>query len=332
MTNFTGTTDFKLGNILNNDLAIKSIRQYYDISTIYFTNQQIADFYDVDLRTIERIIEAHKDELVKNDLQILKGQKFKLFKDENPDFFATDIFDGSKVTQLTVSTFRTVLNFAMLLKNSEKATEVRVKILDITMQVLQEKTKGNTKFINQRDIDYLKSAFSEDTERKKFTNALNKYVDMNQYKYAFFTDEIYKSVFKENSKEYREILKLDKKDKTRATMYSEVLRVIASFEAGFAYELERTFNELKRKLKQSETLEVLQKFTNHPAHRPHLEDARARMASRDLDFRDAYHENFKKYIANVSQDDYERFLGEKSSAIESHIARHLDVFERLRDK
>ena len=229
-------SDFKISNVLNNDLAIQGIKDYYDIKAFYFTNQQIADFYDVDLRTIERIIEAHKDELVKNDLQILKGQKFKLFKDENPEFFATDKNVGRNMTNLTLSTFRTVLNFAMLLKNSEKAAEVRVKILDITMQVLQEKTKGNTKFINQRDIDYLKSAFSEDTERKKFTNALNKYVDMNQYKYAFFTDEIYKSVFKENSKEYREILKLDKKDKTRATMYSEVLRVIASFETGFAYE------------------------------------------------------------------------------------------------
>ena len=324
--------DLKLSNVLNNDLAIQGIRKFYGFDNIYFTNQQIADFYEVDLRTIERLIELHKEELIRNDLQILKGQKFQKFKDENYDFFATDIFVGRKMTNLTVSTFRTILNFAMLLKNSEKATEVRVKILDITMKVLQEKTKGNTKFINQRDTDYLKSAYSEESERKKFTNALNHYIDMNQYKYAFFTDEIYRVVFKENSKEYKEILNLNQKDSARATMYSEVLRVIASFEAGFAHELEQEYEQLGRKLKKEEGLKILKNLANHPLQRPYLEDARIKMASRDLDFRDAYHENLKEYISNVSQDDYERFLGEKSEAIEKQITKHIAVFERLKDK
>ena len=324
--------DLKLSNVLNNDIAIQGIKQYYGFDNIYFTNQQIADFYEVDLRTIERLIETHKEELIRNDLQILKGQKFKAFKNGNPDFFATDIFVGSKVTQLTVSTFRTVLNFAMFLKNSEKATEVRVKILDITMKVLKEKTKGNTKFINQRDAEYLKSAYSENNARKAFTNALNIYVDMNQYKYAFFTDEIYKVIFKENSKEYRNVLNLDKRDKARDTMYSEVLRVIASFETGFAHELEKASNRLDRKLAKRECIEILTNLATHPLYLPFLEDARTKMASRDFDFRDAYHKNLKEYIANVSQDDYEKFLGEKSANMEYHIAEHIAVFERLKDK
>ena len=39
----------------------------------------------------------------------------------------------------------------MLLKTSSVAQELRSKILDVTVEVLQEKTKGNVKYINQRD-------------------------------------------------------------------------------------------------------------------------------------------------------------------------------------
>ena len=45
--------ELKLSNVLNNDLAIQGIRQYYGFDNIYFTNQQIADFYEVDVRTIK---------------------------------------------------------------------------------------------------------------------------------------------------------------------------------------------------------------------------------------------------------------------------------------
>jgi len=109
--------DLKLSNVLNNDLAIQGIKQYYGFDNTYFTNQQIADFYEVDIRTIRRIIEDNLDELQRNDLQILRGQKLK------------DFMELSKTTQLVVSTFRTVLNFGMLLKRSEKAAQVRTKIL-----------------------------------------------------------------------------------------------------------------------------------------------------------------------------------------------------------
>ena len=70
---------------------------------------------------------------------------------------------------------------------------------------------------------------------------------MNQYvgghrtmKYAVITDYIYKAIFKENAKEYREILDLKKTENIRETMYAEVLLVIASFESGVAYEIEKS--------------------------------------------------------------------------------------------
>lgn len=62
----------------------------------------------------------------------------------------------------------------------------------------------------------------EDDYRREFTDALKECVAMDQFKYAIFTDMIYQSIFKENAKEYRNILKLKKNDKTRDTFYSEI--------------------------------------------------------------------------------------------------------------
>ena len=42
-----------------------------------------------------------------------------------------------------------------------------------------------------------------------------------------YTDKIYESIFKEKSREYREILKLKSKDRVRDTFYSEILDLIA---------------------------------------------------------------------------------------------------------
>lgn len=325
-------------NILNNKLAINEAENIYKIKGVMFqgiqrySNQQIADFFDVDLRTIERIIESNRDELESNELTVLKGKSLADFKNKVLIEGDTDISIGSNSRSFSISTFRTILNFSMLIKNSEKAQLVRSKILDIVLEVLTNKTGGNTKYINQRDCSYLDRAFSEESERKKFTGALNEYVDMNQYKYAFFTDEIYKLIFRENTKEYRKILSLAKKDNARATMYSEVLLMVASYEAGIAYEIKKNSDRLGRKLTKQETIDIVKGFAEHPSQKPLIEDARLKMASRDHGFRKAYHDKLSEYIKPISEEDYEKFLGEQSKALEKQIEEHRDIFERLKDK
>ena len=54
---------------------------------------------------------------------------------------------------------------------------------------------------------------------------------------------IYSAVFFEKAKEYKELLKLNKKDSARATMYAEVLRVISSFENGIASAIIQEFGQ-----------------------------------------------------------------------------------------
>lgn len=321
-------------NILNNPYALEKIQDdlgfkgYNWNNQIWFTKNDLAALFDVDVRTIENHLSTYNDELKSNGYQLLKGSQLKDFKSS----FGPETDFGTKTTILGIFSFRAVLNMAMLLTESDKAREIRSRILDIAIDVVSEKTGGQTKYINQRDSNFLTSSYREDTERKKFTNALNNYVDMGPYKYAYFTNKIYQSIFKENAKEYREILKLKSKDKTRDTMYSEVLTVIASFESGLAYEIECLSKSSGRLLSQNEVDNLFDLYESHPLYKPFIDEARTKMASRDLCFRDAIHYKLEKYISSVDKSDFERFLGEASKSLEEQIEQHKEIFERLKDK
>lgn len=328
-------SNVKRQNILNNKYVVDEARKFLDINGIlfdgvfYFTNKQLADLYEVDIRTIERIISNYREELEKNGYRVLSGKELKGFKDAAQQ---TDIDVGLFSKSIGVSTFRTVLNFSMLLTNSKVAKAVRSKLLDIAMNYISEKTGGDPKYINQRDRDYLSSAFIEESERRKFTDAIKNYVDGNNFKYANLTNEVYLAIFKEKAKEYREILKLEANENPRSTMYSEVLTMIASFEAGLAYEFEEESKRLDRPITYDEARAIINKFASHPGQKPLLNNVRTKMASRDYGFRDATHLKLKEYITPLTEEEYEKFLGEQSKSLEEQIEGHKEVFKRLRDK
>ncbi|ENM3886365.1 DNA-binding protein [Vibrio cholerae] len=324
-------------NILNNRYALQKAEQHLALGGVQFngeavfTKQQVMELFEISERTIERYLSSHADELKNNGYQILRGSKLREFKDLS---HGTDIDDGTKTSVLGVFSFRAILNLGMLLTDSERAKELRSRVLDIVIDVLAERAGGHTKFINQRDQDYLMAAFQEENYRKQFTDALDKYVDGNKWKYGRFTNLIYQSIFHENAAEYKKILKLAEKDKIRETMYSEVLTLIASFESGIAHELERQSISLGRPLTQKEAELLFASFEQHPLFRPLITDARTKMASRDLCFRDALHEKLEAYIKSVPEADFERFLGEKSKSLEEQLSdpEILDVFKRLKDR
>lgn len=323
-------------NILNNSVAMKeaenqlNFQGYVFNGIVYYTNEQLASIFEVTPRTIERTIENHRDELISNDYQILTGKKLNAFRNEA--IFVTDMDVGRKVRSLGVSTFRTLLNFAMLLSDSENAKLIRSKMLDIVLNTLAVKTGGNQKYINQRDKDYVLQALAESKARTEFTEAIKDYVTGNQFKYANLTNSVYKAIFKENASQYKKILNLSKSDNVRSTMYSEVLLLIASFEKGLAYEIKNHSKKINKKITVSEAQELIKNFGEHPLQEPHLESARIKMASRDLGFRDAYHQKLEEYIQPITQDDFEKFLGEQSMALEEQMEEFKDVFLRLKDK
>lgn len=327
-------------NVLNNRYALTKLEehlalgglQYQDESI--FTKAQVAEVLAVDERTIDRYLQQHGDEFKANGYRILKGKALKdlklLYVD---DTNVVDIIDP-KAPSLGVFSFRAILNVAMLVTESERARVIRSRMLDIVLDVVAQKAGGHTKFINQRDQNYLPAAYQEDSYRRQFTDALRDYLEMGKHKYAVYTDKIYQAVFCEKAIEYKQVLNLADKDKTRDTMYAEVLIAIANFEHGLAVQLKQESERVGRKLKPKEFDAMIDHAADNPFLRPTIEDARTRMASRDLGFRDALHHKLEQYIRSVPEGDFERFLGEKSRSLEEQLSdpATLDVLKRLKDR
>ena len=321
-------------NVLNNRFAVSKVQEHLDIEGMLFegeyrfTKKMVADFYEVEERTIERYLEKHSDELAANGYVLCKGKHLKELKLQ----FAPVINVGSKTTQLGLFNFRSFLDMGMLLTESEKAKKVRSLILDFVITTINEKTGGGTKYINRRDVHYLPAAITEENYRKNLTSAINQYVDGHPtYKYPQITDFIYKAVFKENAKEYREVLKLDSKDNVRHTLYSEVLLVISSFENGVGAALSERFKENGGRLLTIDEVErIVNELAEHPMQKPYLNDDRTKMASRDFSFRDAYHGNIADYLQAVTPEEFERFIGDQSIDFDRILADNKDVLKRLK--
>lgn len=325
-------------NILNNKFAVVEIQKTSKIDCVIFeeksflTKEMVADFFDVDIRTIERYISSFSDELKENGYSILKGKKLKDFFKAYNAHFGTDINVGTKTTVLGVFDFRAFLNIGMLLSESENARILRKLMLDIIIDLINQKTGGGTKYINQRDKDFIGAYLQEENYRREFTDALRDYVDMGNTKYAIFTDMIYQSIFKEKSREYREILKLQKKDNVRDTLYSEVLDLVASYECGLATMIKEQSESIERKLNNWEVNDIFHAFELLPHWKPLIFRARTKMASRDLALRDAFHNQLDEYIKPLEREEYEKFLGAEGDQIEKLMQENKDVLKRLKER
>jgi hypothetical protein len=324
-------------NILNNKIVLENIQEHIGVNGMYFngeyrfTKSDLSDFYGVDSSTIDRYLSNNEEELKHNGYVNLKGKLLKEFKIE----FGWMLQEGSKAPQLGVFNFRAFLNLGMLLTESEKAKALRSVMLDIVIDTLNQKVGGSTKYINQRDEDFLIAITREPIYRKEFTNALNLYLDMGNYKYALYTDNIYEVIFHENSKEYKQILQLEERENPRDTMYSEVLKLIASFEIGIADEMKNKFEILGRKLLPKELDGLILNFGNQRFWLPQLEDVRTKMACRDYGLRNIIHERLKPYINTLNSDEYNRFLGDKSKSLIERVMEDeqlLEIFKRLKDR
>jgi hypothetical protein len=182
-------------NILNNPYALAEIEKAAGIRGIQFEGKtvvlkvQVAAFFEVTLRTVENYLEKHHEELARNGYEVLKGKRLKDIKLAIQALDATEIDFGSmsKVSQLSVLDFRAFLNLAMLMTESERAGVLRRAILDIVIDTINARTGGGTKYINQRDEEFLQSLFEGENYRKQFTDALDQCVDLGKVKYAIYT-------------------------------------------------------------------------------------------------------------------------------------------------
>lgn len=321
-------------NVLNNRFAIEETQKALNIEGMLFegeylfTKKMVADFYGVEERTIERCLEENETELKYNGYVLCKGKRLKDLKLQ----FAPVINVGSKTTQLGLFSFRAFLNIGMLLTESERAKEVRSLILDIVITIINQRAGGGTKFINRRDANYLPAAIAEENYRKTLTSAIGQCVSGHYtYKYAQVTDLIYKAVFRENAKEYRDILRLNTNDNVRHTLYAEVLLVVSSFENGVGVAIREQYEKNgQQPLSIADVETIVNSMAEHPMQKPYITDARTKMASRDLSFRDAYHGNIAEYLKAVTPEEYERFIGSQSVDFDKILDDNKDVLQRLK--
>ncbi|MDP2890484.1 MAG: DNA-binding protein [Bacteroidota bacterium] len=325
-------------NVLNNPYALQEIQKAVGMEGVLFENEyrftkkQLAQFFEVSERTINQCLAKNESELAKNGYGVLSGKRLNEFKLAIQNSFGHELDFMTKTTVLGIFNFRAFLNLSMLLIDSEKAKEMRSTILDIVIDTINKRTGGGTKYINQRDEDFVVNLLSGEDYRKEFTDALKDYVAMGNFKYIVYTNKIYTSIFKENADEYRKILKLDSSENVRHTMYSEVLDLISSYETGFADVLRTESLRLNRKLTSIEVDAAFRKFEQQKLWEPLREKARQKMASRDLCFRDALHQNLEEYISSVPKEDFDRFLGEKSKDLEQRLEEYKEALKRLKER
>lgn len=327
-------------NILNNQYALAEIEKATRIQGIPFERrtvvfkEQIADFFEVTVRTVENYLERFEKELAQNGYEVLRGKRLGELKlaIRGLDVPETDFGNILKSPQLGIFDFRAFLNLAMLMVESERARLLRKTILDIVIDTINQRTGGGTKYINQRDEDFLEASFVEENYRKKFTDALRDCVSMGVFKYPMYTNKIYVSIFKEKAQEYRQILKLEEREEIRKTLYSEILDLIAAYENGFAEKLRGKCQELGRPLNNYETDDLFEEFERQPHWEPLVQRARAKMASRDLAFRDALHQRLEEYIGPLTREEFERFLGDRSMEFDKRLEEAKDVMKRLKER
>lgn len=324
------TSQLDRQNILNNELAIEEVQEKSGVEGIewdgklYVTREMTAEFFQVDIRTISRYIEQNNEELTRNGYVVLKGKKLK-------EFIAAvhssgkDIYVPTKTTVLGVFDFRAFLNLAMLISESDRARALRQMMLDVVIDLINRKTGGGTKYINQRDKDFVFAQIQEDNYRRQFTDALKKYVVDNRYKYAHFTDSIYVSIFREKAAEYKKILDLKANDKVRDTFYSEILDIIAAYESGLAEAIEKEYERLGHILSFEEVEALFKTFEEMALWKPLIQRGRVKMASRDMALRDAFHYQLAEYIKPLDQEEYQKFLGATGDELERLMDENKEV-------
>lgn len=340
MANDLTTSAIERQNILNNPYAVTEIQKSVGLRGIEYhgkavlLKEQVAEFFEVTPRTIDNYLSADELELRANGYEVLRGKALQELKlaIKALDVDETDFVNITKAPQLGVFSFRAFLNLTMLITESERARLLRQAILDIVIDTINRRTGGGTKYINQRDEDFIHAYFQEENYRKEFTDALRDYVDLGNFKYPLYTDKIYVSIFCEKAQEYRKVLRLHEKENVRDTFYSEILDLVSAYEYGFAKLLETSFEKLGRKLACWETDKLFVEFESQPLWKPLVERARVKMASRDLAFRDALHLQLKEYVTPLQAADFERFIGEKSMELAERLEQTKDVFKRLKER
>jgi hypothetical protein len=95
---------------------------------LHVTSKEVADYFSVHRDIVRKLTQRHRAELTANGLQTLRGSDLQRFERDNLSLSNSSYPQGR--AHLTLYTRRTVLNIAMLLRDSDTARRVRTYLLD----------------------------------------------------------------------------------------------------------------------------------------------------------------------------------------------------------
>ncbi|GAA2611326.1 hypothetical protein [Streptomyces axinellae] len=107
------------------------------------TTKDVANYFEVALNTVEKVVSRHREELESNGLHVLRGVDLPEY--ETDKLSVSSEAQGSypqRRSGLTVFSRRAVLNVAMLLRDSDIARRVRVYLLDVEGNVQPHGANG----------------------------------------------------------------------------------------------------------------------------------------------------------------------------------------------
>lgn len=340
-------------NILNNQIAIQELVEQVDLKgvvfdgQIWFTTNQVAKYFEVDLRTVQRYLEKNEEEILYNGYKVFTGKDLEIAK--KTILYDTDV--AKNTPSLGMFNFRAFLNLGMLLNDSQKAKDLRSMILDIVINVMNNRLGINRKFINQNDPKFssIKAKYVL-RYHLQLREALKHFVDMKNQKYPYFIDKIYHFLFRERSREYKLLLELEEREKSIDTHYPEIITTLSTFETHFAHEIEKKAKKQERKLTQIEVDALFDEIIGMKLWEPLFENARDIIASRDYGFRELYHPKLEQHIKPVISFEYQTYFtdvslqnpltGEENKKIKElhqqdlfyQIEEDKDIYKRMKDK
>ncbi|PBC78625.1 hypothetical protein BX265_3401 [Streptomyces sp. TLI_235] len=101
---------------------------------VHLTTEGVAAYFGVGLKAVYSLVTDHRAELAQNGYTVLTGERLTSFKT------ASGI--RSRARSLALFTRRTVLNVAMLLRDSETARQVRCHLLDVEQEARRSAVDG----------------------------------------------------------------------------------------------------------------------------------------------------------------------------------------------
>ncbi|WP_405686149.1 hypothetical protein [Streptomyces sp. NBC_00057] len=99
---------------------------------IHLRTEDVARYFEVSTEVIKKVTQRHRAEVTENGLRLLRGSDLREFHRDMVSLWGSEEVESypQAVTQLTLYTRRTVLNVAMLLRDSDIARCVRTYLLD----------------------------------------------------------------------------------------------------------------------------------------------------------------------------------------------------------